>query len=48
MIIQEKLSFFSKISENFLKKQPFFEILGPRFTVIFEPFLRENGDKHDV
>ena len=42
-----KTILFSKISENF-KKQHFFEILGSRFTVIFEPFLRENGDKHDV
>ena len=48
IIIKEKLSLFPKISEKFYKKQPFFEILGPRFTLIFKPFLRENADKHEV
>ena len=39
---------FFEISENFKKIHLFFEILGPRFTLTFKPFLRENGDKHEV
>ena len=34
---------FSKTSEK-VSKTPVFEILGPRFTIAFNPFLRESED----
>ena len=48
--ISEKVSKntpFSEISER-VSKTPLFEIPGPGFTLTFKPFLRENGDKHEV
>ena len=47
-LFKEKTTLSSEISEKFIKKTPFFEILGPRSTLTFKPFLRENGDKHEV
>ena len=46
-LFRKKITLFPEISEKF-KIQPFFEILGPRSTRTFKPFLRENGDKHEV
>ena len=45
--LRKKLPFFLKYLKS-LKNTPSFEILGPRFTPTFKPFLRENGDKHEV